>query len=610
MPLPLPFALIDFAGPAGDLLPIRFAFGVPQEVLVARKLDEVRAVLDAAERRARDGCWCVGYVRYEAASAFDHTLTTHTPDGPLAWFSVHRSPIKFPDTARDIDHVLQWEPTIDRAQFNAANERIRLAIEAGEVYQVNYTAALGANYEGDAFDLFCALRRAQPHTNAAFIAAPEEQILSVSPELFFDWDGKTITCAPMKGTASRGLTSEDDAHNARTLQESSKERAENVMIVDLVRNDLSRIAQVGSVQVARLFELQAWPTVWQMVSEVIATTRPGTTLADVFQALFPCGSITGAPKHSAMKLIREHEASPRGVYCGAVGVIQPGGAARFNVPIRTVTLRDSNATCGVGSGITWSSRPEDEWSEWQHKSEFLEQASHPFGLIQTLRLHAGECRHLGLHLDRLEAASQHFGFAFDRSVVRHNILESARRASVSEARVRVLLNFRGCVNVDVQPLPSASKQPQSVRLADSPISAPGAFLRHKTTRREHFDRFQAQAANAFDCLLWNAKGEVTEFTRGNVVVQRPDGECVTPPLSCGLLDGVGRARALEAGQVKEDIVTVAELANARRLWFLNSLRGWIEVRLEGAPLAGSLKRPTLRLPRRASAPGSTLHENA
>jgi para-aminobenzoate synthetase/4-amino-4-deoxychorismate lyase len=482
---------------------------------------------------------------------------------------------------RAIDRPLHWERTIEREEFERSISSIRAAIEWGEVYQVNFTNRLTADYFGDSFDLFCALRRSQPWSNAAFIANSEEQVLSVSPELFFDWNGDAFTCAPMKGTAPRGATPGIDSRNARELRECPKERAENVMIVDLIRNDLSRIARLGSVEVTRLFECKAWPTVWQMSSEVVARTREGTTLTDVFRSLFPCGSVTGAPKHRAMHWIRELERMPRGIYCGAVGVIQPGGAARFNVPIRTVAIRNGRASCGIGSGITWSSTASGEWREWQHKADFLDQGSHPFELLQTLRVEHGECRNLELHLDRLAAASAHFGFPFVRDAVREQLVACGLQlADGPRKRVRVRVDHRGIASIEIHPLPSELAEPVPVRLAPRPIRASTAFLRHKTTRREHYEQFEAGTVQAFDSLLWNDRKELTEFTRGSLVIERVDGILVTPPLASGLLDGVGRALALLSGRASEAVVKVGELRRARRIWFVNALRGWIEVRVD------------------------------
>ena len=375
--------LIDFAdpySPAPRAYRLRAAFGPPTRVLIARGPDEVRPVLEAVEALAREGRWCVGYLRYEAATAFDPAFAVHPADGPLAWFGVHDTPLPWPRALRDGHDAASpappppawdWRHTLARADFDRDMADIHRAIADGELYQINYTTVLEAPFSGDARQCFLALRAAQPDGYTAFIDAGEEQVLSVSPELFFDWQGDHWLGRPMKGTAPRGATPEEDQAQARRLRTVPKERAENVMIVDLIRNDISRVARPFSVRVPRLFHTEALPTVWQMTSDVAARTRAGTTLADLFAALFPCGSITGAPKVSAMKLIHALEPRARGVYCGAVGVVRPGGNARFNVPIRTVTLHGGEARCGVGSGITADARAEAEWAEWQHKLAFL-----------------------------------------------------------------------------------------------------------------------------------------------------------------------------------------------------------------------------------------------
>lgn len=536
-------------------------------------------MLEEVDALAREGLWCVGYLRYEAASAFDPAAAVHDADGPLAYFSVHREPVGLPAFTRESSSSLAWANELGAAGFEDRIASIHAAIARGEVYQVNYTAAHRAAYAGDPFDLYCALRRAQPGAHAAFITNRHEAVLSVSPELFFDWSSNVLRCRPMKGTAARGATAALDEERMEHLRTSAKERAENVMIVDLLRNDMARIAQLGSVQVTSLFECEPWPTVWQMTSTVVARTRPQVRLLDVFQALFPCGSVTGAPKLRAMHWIRQLESSPRGIYCGAVGVVQPGGAARFNVPIRTVTIRDGIANCGVGSGITVDATAADEWQEWTHKMQFLQQASQPFKLLQTVRIEGGTAKYLELHLDRLVAAGAHFGFAVDRAAVRAAVTKVTADRVPSSARARVIVDVRGTVSVEVCNLPSTPAGPRPVVLASQPVSAPTAFLRHKTTRRDHLEGYAADAPQAFDTLLWNARGEITEFTRGNVIVERASGERVTPPLECGLLDGVGRACELAAGRVREDVVRMEELRGARRVWFVNALRGLVPVDL-------------------------------
>jgi para-aminobenzoate synthetase/4-amino-4-deoxychorismate lyase len=582
-------ARIDFSDPQDSAGPrLRHAFGTPRTVLVAHQLAEVRPVLDAVQAAALEGNWCVGYVRYEAAPAFDAALAAQPPDGPLAWFAVYDEALPWPeDPHADAAAQVQWVQTCPRPAFDAAMNHIQRAIAAGELYQVNLTAPLegawlGTPPEGAAQALFCALQHAQPGGYAAYIDTGntgEGQVLSVSPELFFDWQGGQILARPMKGTAARGATPQDDAAQAEALRASPKERAENVMIVDLLRNDLSRIAQPFSVQVPRLFHTEALPTVWQMTSDVQARTRPGTTLADVFAALFPCGSVTGAPKVRAMQMIRTLEPQPRGVYCGAIGVVRPGEQgegirATFNVPIRTVTVQAGLLRCGIGSGITSGAAPDAEWQEWRDKRKFLEQASMPFDLLETLALESGQLRHAAEHLQRLAAAAAHFGAPWDAAQVQHCLHELAQARPQGLWRVRLLLNAQGQARAQafaMEPSPALVR----LQLADRPLmEAHGEFVRFKTTRRAHYDAFMPTEPGVFDTVLWNAEGEITECTRGNVAM-RVDGRWVTPPLACGLLPGVGRALALQEGKLTEAVVRVQDLPRVQGWAFLNSLRGWM-----------------------------------
>ncbi|MDP3336386.1 MAG: aminodeoxychorismate synthase component I, partial [Rhodoferax sp.] len=402
--------LLDFCDPHGQQAALRCAFDAPLQTLVAHTPHQVKPLLDAVDALSQQGLWCVGYVRYEAAPAFDAALKVHASDGPLAWFGVYAQTLPWPDEAandadkNDATRVL-WQGSLDRANFDAAMNNIHQAIAAGDLYQVNYTAPLYGEFSGAAHTLFKRLHRAQPQGYAAYIDSGFEQVLSVSPELFFDWQDGQLLTRPMKGTAPRGDSVEHDKTLAAALVASPKERAENVMIVDLLRNDVSRVAQPHSVKVPHLFTVQTLPTVLQMVSDVTAVTRPGTSLCDVFSALFPCGSVTGAPKVQAMRMIQDLEPAPRGIYCGAIGVVRPGGHATFNVAIRSVTLQGAKATCGIGSGITFDATAEAEWQEWRVKRGFLERASEPFQLLETLRLEAGVFHHLEAHLTRLKRAA-------------------------------------------------------------------------------------------------------------------------------------------------------------------------------------------------------------
>ncbi len=638
---------LDFCDPRAPLAPVpvgstlqgatavssgalRCAFDTPLHTLVAHTPEQVKPLLTAVEAFAKQGLWCVGYLRYEAARAFDAAFVTHEADGPLAWFSVFEQALPWPaqgTQARAVEAAsaaplldgmpaqcaapetrVTWRSPLTRPEFDANMSRIHQAIAAGEFYQVNYTAPLRGTFAGDAASLFTRLQRAQPGGYAAFIDTGLEQILSVSPELFFDWqDGQMLT-RPMKGTAPRGSNAEEDASLAQGLQTSPKERAENVMIVDLLRNDLSRIALPHSVKVPQLFTIQSLPTVLQMVSDVTAQTRPGTTLAEVFGALFPCGSITGAPKVRAMQMVGELEPAPRGIYCGAIGVVRPGGHATFNVAIRTVTLRGADATCGIGSGITADATADAEWQEWQHKRGFLARASEAFNLLETLRLEGGAFQHLEAHLARLQTAAAHFAYPFDEARIRQALHALAGQGG-GTWRVRLQLDEHGTPQVEkfaiAQPNPCSSPpshsplpglptgmRPEQVQkfISNEPlapvllalaatyfIASHSEFTRFKTTRRAHYEAFAPTDPAVFDTLLCNAQGELTECTRGNIALLL-DGQWVTPALQCGLLNGIGRAHWLQQGRIKESVITLADLPRVQALAFINSLRGWVDAR--------------------------------
>ena len=538
-------------------------------------------MLAQVQAAAEAGAWCVGYLRYEAAPAFDRALRVHPADGPLAWFAVHEAPLDGPPAAATGEAMLAWDDEPVRAAFEADLARIHEAIAAGALYQVNHTASLGGPLRGDPLALFQALRRAQPGGYAAYVDTGEEQVLSVSPELFFDWRDGALLTRPMKGTAPRGTTPGEDARQADLLRASAKERAENVMIVDLLRNDISRVARPHSVRVPRLFEVEALPTVWQMTSDVTALTRPGTTLADVFAALFPCGSVTGAPKVQAMRMIQTLEPRPRGVYCGAVGVVAPGGAATFNVAIRTVTVQAGRARCGIGSGITADAGAAGEWREWRHKRAFIERARQPFELLETLALQDGEARHLVDHLARMAGAAAHFGFPWHEASVRERLHALRARHPRGLWRVRLLLGADGQVQAEAHAMApdiAPGMAPVVLSLAGQPLEmADSEFVRFKTTRREHYDAF-APPKGVFDTVLWNERGELTECTRGSLALHL-DGHWLTPAAACGLLPGVARARALRDGWLQEAVLSRGDLRRAGALRFGNSLRGWLPAQL-------------------------------
>ena len=576
----------------------RHAFTHPTQSLTAHTTNQVRPLLDQVDALARQGHWCIGYVRYEAAPAFDKAFTTHPADGPLAYFAIYDQAHPWPETETETETEteakaeskdptqdtaqVQWHSPLQRQDFNQRMAHIHQAIAAGDLYQVNYTSPLHGTLQGDARALFKALQRAQPNGYAAFLDTGDEQVLSVSPELFFDWQDDRILVRPMKGTAPRGASAADDERITQTLRTSPKELAENVMIVDLLRNDLSRIAQPFSVKTSRLFHVETLPTVFQMVSDVQARTRPGTTLADVFTALFPCGSITGAPKVRAMQLIKEIEPEARGVYCGTVGVVRPGGHATFNVAIRTVTVRGQAARCGIGSGITFDATADDEWQEWRIKRGFLERASQRFSLLETMRLDNGQWRDAPLHAARLARCAAHFGYPLSTTALQDQLEQLTQSHPHGLWRVRLLLAARGEVSATAYPL-EPNPERVTLKLADTPFEAADSeFVRFKTTHRAHYDAYNPTDAGVFDTLLYNRHGELTECIRGNIAVKL-DGRWITPPLRCGLLGGVARERFLQSGELTKAVVHLQDLPRAQGLAFVNSLRGWLAADLWQAP---------------------------
>ena len=608
-----PTALLDFPDPLDPQAPRwRWRFGQPRRWLVAHDAHQVPGLLDAAHDAARQGCWCLGWVAYEAAPGLNAHLPVKAlpPGQPYAVWAIYEQAEPWPDGLAAPDQMPPdaswsahgWQAGQDDDDIGRQIETIRDLIRAGEVYQINLTGRLESpwsNPKGPAqrglMPWFEALQRSQPQAyslllDSRAVARHPGVVLSVSPELFVDWHGAQLTTRPMKGTAARARDPHEDQAAADHLRTSPKERAENLMIVDLLRNDLSRVAQVGSVQVPRLFDVQAWPTVWQMTSTITALSRPGLRLSALFEALFPCGSVTGAPKRQAMHHIARLEQGPRGVYCGAVGVMQPGGRVTFNVPIRTVTMNTPPppapwvARCGIGSGITLDAHPEGEIAEWQAKQAFLRRADQPFELLESLRLESGEVHRLAQHLNRLHTSAAHFHWPWADGPQHTQVLARATQALQAHARqhpegvykLRLLVDVRGQVHTECAPLLPWSSSP-SVALAERAMPAADDFIRHKTTRRQAYAAF-APPDGCVDTLLYNGQGELTEFTIGNVAMQL-GAQWYTPPLSCGLLPGVMRSELLKSGRLVERVLTLDDLKQAAGVALLNSVRGWVAVNL-------------------------------
>jgi len=553
----------------------------PAEVLVADSLAKVRPALRAAVAAAAAGRWVAGFVCYEAAPAFDPVLRVRPASaGPLAWFGVFDGPTEEASAEPCEARLSGLTPDVSRAEHARSVEDVRALLARGDAYQVNLTFRMHGLFAGDPAALYRQLRAAQGGCRSAFFHLGRRAIVSASPELFFERRGDLLTVQPMKGTALRGRFAEEDERIAAELAASEKERAENVMITDLMRNDVGRVARVGSVEVSELCAVERYRTLHQMTSTVKARLRPATTLEEVFAALFPCGSVTGAPKASAMSIIAAQERSPRGPYCGAAGVIAPGGDTAFNVAIRTLDLdlESGRATYGTGGGITWLSSPDAEWEEAIRKAAVLEAPERAFELIETMRVEDGACALLHRHLARLAASARHLSFRFEAPDVRQAFAHEAAALGHGAHRLRLHLDEAGRVRFDASALPVALEKPVPVALARAPVSRRDWRLFHKTTRREVYDERRRERPDAFDVVLRNEEGELTELSIGNLVAE-VGGERVTPQREAGLLAGVFRAELLARGEIRERPLRIEHLRRARQLWLVNALRGWVPVRL-------------------------------
>ncbi|MBI3986417.1 MAG: aminodeoxychorismate synthase component I [Lentisphaerae bacterium] len=574
-------------------------FDHPVEILTAKRREEILPALERLEGAVERGLLAAGFLGYEAAPAFDPALAVR-PGGtlPLLWFGLYersRTLDTLPRPPQDLSAMAlasadlssialaseeapsepDWKPSITRPDYERAVSRIRAYIAAGDTYQVNYSFRLSTAFTGDPWEWFLRLHKAQAAPYAAYVNAGDFALASVSPELFFRLDGERIGCRPMKGTRARGLTWEEDRENALALSVSEKDRAENIMIVDMVRNDLARVARRDTVRVTRQFEVERYPTVFQMTSTVEALTA--APFREIFAALFPCASITGAPKVRTMQIIAELETAPRDIYTGCIGMIGPGRRAQFNVAIRTVQIDRANhrAVYGTGGGIVWDSREDLEYEECLTKALVLGVSRPDFQLLETIfwKPETGYFL-LERHLKRLARSAEYFQFAADIPGIRAR-LESDAHLFSSPCRVRLRVGEAGDIQSESTPLPAPpASGPWRLKLAASPVNSRDVFLYHKTTQRQVYDKARAECLDADDVILWNEKGEITESTIANVVI-RSDEEFFTPPVACGLLGGVYREELIEQGKVREKILTAADVRKADALYLVNSVREWM-----------------------------------
>ena len=570
-------------------------FSRPFLIVTVHDQAEVRAALAEVDQAVRSGAYAAGFLSYEAAAAFGLPVGEGSPGLPLLCFGLFtpeqvESLNRFP--AHGDARLGPWQPSIDHAAYLRAISSIKARIEAGDTYQINFTFRLTAPFRGEPAGLMRDIYAGQAGPWSAYVEVGDRVICSASPELFFSLEGERLTCRPMKGTAPRGYWPSQDVALGAALRESEKNRAENVMIVDMVRNDIGRVARTGSVAATSLFDVERYPLQWQMTSTVEGATEKRSML-HLFEAMFPSGSITGAPKHSSMGIIRDLETTPRGIYTGAIGYVSPRGRAHFNVAIRSVVIDRSSGTAefGVGSGIVWDSVDRDEYEECLLKARVIgsvgpdarRSPSYALGspagfqLLETMRWtpHEGFAL-LERHIERICASAECFGIPCDADEMLRML-----GASVEDLRgpskVRLLLDTDGgllCEAVDLRPL----ADPLRVALSATPIDPADVFLYHKTTRREVYERARGSRPDVDTVILWNPAGEVTEAAESNLVIETR-GKKVTPPLTSGLLPGTMRAELLATGEIVEQVVTIGDLQSAEQIWLINSVRGWMKADL-------------------------------
>jgi para-aminobenzoate synthetase/4-amino-4-deoxychorismate lyase len=575
----------------------------------AASLDQVRDVIAAAVEAAREGLWVAGYIEYGAAPAFDPALEAlHDPTVPYAWFGVFedRHDVAPLDPLDDLGgySVSRWQPLVDQGGYGSAFDEVKAHIAAGDTYQVNLTFPLRAAFSGSTDAFYRDLVLAQEAGYACHLRHGGVEVVSVSPERFFAVDGPHIRTRPMKGTRRRGRWRAEDLLLRSELATSPKDRSENLMIVDLIRNDLGRIAAFGSVDVDELFAIEPYRTVWQMTSQVSADLADGVSLVDVFSALFPCGSVTGAPKARTMEIITEVEPYPRGVYCGAIGFIPPGDGldgASFSVAIRTAVVQVDEGVVhyGVGGGVTWDSELGGEYDEALAKAVVLTTRPPPLGLLETLRWDGGWVW-LDEHLARMEESAGFLGVDAPMDDIRSGLVELDRLLAmdaVGPTRVSVAVGppapDEAAVSIATAPAPlrfadrpGPDAETVTLEIDFDPVDERDMRLFHKTTDRSLYEARTRRHPGADDVIMTNRSGNVTETTIGNIVCLI-DGDWVTPPVTDGLLPGIMRASLIADGSLKERSVSVPELLAADAIAVVNSVRGWRPAVVVNVPTATS-----------------------
>ena len=560
-------------------LGVRQIFTDTIKELKTKDIKEVKHLLAEVEAYQNQGYYAVGYVSYEAAPAFETKF--EVIDDPLMseyllYFTIHESvqtePI--PLTYKPITLPKTWQELTSAEEYKAAIEHIHHHIRQGDTYQVNYTVQLQQNITADPFAIYNRLVVEQNAHYNAFIQHDDVSIISVSPELFFKKDGDGLTTRPMKGTTNRGLTTETDLKQAQWLAQDQKNRSENMMIVDLLRNDMNRISKIGSENVKSLCLVEQYSTIWQMTSTIETQLLPNRNLGDIFQALFPCGSITGAPKIATMAIIKDVEKQARGVYCGAIGILLPNGPTIFNVAIRTLQMQGNKAIYGVGGGITWDSKWEAEYEETKQKSAVLYRQNPKFDLISTGRIHRGKLLFLKEHLNRLQESSRYFSYPFNKEEVQNQVEDLCQSLDFdTDYRLKMSLAKNGELTFEHNQLTGLADVFCQARLVEQthPLDSPYTYF--KTSYRPHI------SLEPHEQIYYNQKKELLETSIGNLVLKIED-QLYTPPVHLGLLNGIYRQSLIANNQVTERVLTLDNLKQAQAIYGCNAVRGLYELKVD------------------------------
>ena len=549
----------------------------PIKIIKSSDHCSIKKDIEEIEAFIQQGYYACGYLAYESAMGFNESnktkiLPTSNQDLPLLLFGIFEDYTTISNNEQYIPQSLKLSSDTNIDEYQQKISYIRAQIESGNTYQTNFTIQFNAPFNGNPKDYYHFLQKNNRANYCAYIEFEKYHILSISPELFFKLEDRTISTKPMKGTVTRGLNTNQDKQQIKLLM-SEKNLAENMMIVDLLRNDLSKISKPGSVTVPHLFTAEKYPTVWQLTSTIQGNLKENVNLYQIFQALFPCGSITGAPKSSTMQIISNIENSARGVYCGTIGYVEPSmKKAVFNIPIRTLTIHNQQLNYGVGGGITWDSTADDEYNEIIAKTAILNRTlSIPKYIIETLLLEDGKLVLLDMHLDRLLASATYFDFACNVQAIKQKLTDLAKTYFSGKYKIRLLQpkNGQPAISIDLLTNPIVIDK---LAWAEKCVDKENVFLYHKTTNRQHFP----QLAAGQEYINYNQYDEITEFVNGNIALLIND-KWLTPAITSGLLAGTMRQNYLNNHQLIEKKIIKKDILQADKIAFINSVRGWVEI---------------------------------